>query len=48
MYDVGPMSDNLRIKAQFSFGRFYYYESCMPTGHTTPITGSECLSFFLK
>ena len=34
------------LKPKFSFGKFYYFESSMPTDHTTPITGSKCLSFF--
>ena len=36
------------LKAKFSFGNFYYFESSMPTDHTTSITGSECLLFFFN
>ena len=37
--------NHLQVKPKFSFGKFYYFESSMPTDHTTPITGSKCLSF---
>ena len=33
------IGDLLQLKPKFSFGKFYYFESSMPTDHTTPISG---------
>ena len=34
------------LNPKYSFGVVYYFESSMPTDHTTQIIGSECLPLF--